>query len=98
MKMKNSYDVIQSIFVQAALIDIVMEQKIKPLGLGFVYTADLRYWFWRYVYMKDLTKKTLIARLQKAGFDNLITVEIIDALNFIRKTVKEFLEDAKGKI
>jgi len=73
-----------------------MEQKVQSLGKNFMYAGELRYWFWRYVYMKDITKKTLTHHLLKGGFDNLTVIEIVNALNGTREIVKELLKDAEG--
>jgi len=93
--MNPHYDLIKYIFVQSSLTDVVMEQRVKTLGKGFIAAGELRYWFWRYVFMKDLTKKALTNQLLKAGFDNLTTIEIVDTLNSTREIVKDILKDAK---
>ena len=96
--MKKEYKMLRAIFIQSSLTDVVMEQKVKSFGNNFMFTGDLRYWFWRYVYMKDITAKTLTSKLIKAGFDNLSTVEVINTLNETKKIVEEMLKEAKGKI
>jgi hypothetical protein len=95
--MKTRYDIIKGIFVQSSVTDALMEQKVKALAKGTIVNGELRYWFWRYVFMKDLTKKVLTNQLLKAGFDNLTVVEIVDALNGTREIVKEMLDDARER-
>ena len=98
--MKTNYKAIKYIFTQRALSSSYMEQilKSKMSNLGWLGLGELDYWFWRYVFMKDVTKKALTNQLLKVGFDNLTVVEIIDALNSTRKLVKEILKDAKEKV
>ena len=96
--MKINYKAIQYIFIQSSLASALMEQKVKALNLGAMYVGELHYWFWRYVFMKDVTKKALTSRLLKLGLDNLMIVETIDALNSTRRIVKEMLEDAKEHV
>jgi len=98
--LKTNYKAIKYIFTQRALSSSYMEQilKSKMSNLGWLGLGELDYWFWRYVFMKDVTKKALTNQLLKVGFDNLTVVEIIDALNSTRKLVKEILKDAKEKV
>jgi hypothetical protein len=96
--MKTNYDWIRNIFIQSSLSSALMEQKIKALNFGAMYIGELNYWFWRYVFMKDITKRAMSIKLMKYGLDNLTVVETIDALNSTRKVVKEMLEDAKEKV
>lgn len=93
--MKTNYDWIRNIFIQSSLTNAVLLTKVKALNNGFIIEGELNYLFWRYVYMKDLTKTALTNQLLKAKFDNLTTIEIINALNETRKVVKYILEEAK---
>lgn len=92
MSMTDKYNAIYNIFIQSSLTDSLLEQKVKQLNGTFWKSGEVRYFFWRYVFMKDLTKKALTNRLLKAGFDNLTVIEIINALNSTRELVKEILK------
>lgn len=96
--MKVNYNFLRNIFIQSSLTDSMLDNKIKSLGKDFMFTGELRYWFWRYVFMKNITAKSLTNNLLKSGFDNLTTIEIINALNSTREIVKELLDDAKEQV
>ena len=94
--MKNNYDIVQGIFMQRAISSSFMDQILKDrLTLSEKIVGQLDYWFWRYVFMKDLTKKQLTNTLLKLGLDNLVIVEIIDGLNKTRSFVKDIIKDTK---
>ena len=95
--MTPQYEMIRNIFIQSSLTDIILEQKVQALENNYTRIGELRYWFWRYVFMKDLTKKALTNKLLKAGFDNLTTIEIINSLNSVREIVKELIENAEKR-
>jgi hypothetical protein len=93
--MNAEYKALRNIFIQSSLTDAVLIQKVNSLGKDFMFAGEVRFDFWRYVFAKDITAKTLTNHLIKAGFDNLTVVEIVDALNSTRSIIKELLEDAK---
>lgn len=96
--MRTNYNALKNIFIHSAITNIFMEQRVKALNKGAIIQGELAYWFWRYVFPKNVTKKALTNHLLKSGFDNLTTIEIIDALNSVKNIVKELLLDAKANI
>jgi hypothetical protein len=97
--MKTQYDIIQNIFIQSSLTNILLTQKVQalksPNNPQFYFTGEFNYLCWRYVYMKDITNKAITNKLLKLGFDNLTVVEILNTLNLTRKMVKDLLDEAK---
>lgn len=93
--MKTNYNTIKGLFTQKSLVD-TMTLNIKsitfvdPLSKG-----EFSFWCWRYVFMKDVTKKHLTNQLLKLGLDNLTVVEVINNLNTTKELVVQILNDAK---
>jgi hypothetical protein len=91
---KTNYDTVRGIFIQKGLVD-AMTANIKFSDTEALLKGDFSYWCWRYVFMKDITKKAFTSRLLKWGFDNLTVVEIIDACNKTRELAEQIIEDCK---
>lgn len=96
--MTPQHEALRNIFIQSNLTNSFLEQRVKALNANFWVNGELQYFFWRYVFPKDITKKAMTAKLLKAGFDNLTVIEILNALNETRTIVKEILDDAKEKV
>jgi hypothetical protein len=92
--MKTNYETIRGIFIQKGLVDAAMVN-IKFEGAKIYLKGDFSYWCWRYVFMKDITKKAFTNILLKLGFDNLTVVEIMETCNRTRELVATIIDDCK---
>jgi hypothetical protein len=95
--MKTNYEVVRGIFIQKGLVD-AMTTNIKFSNYDLLLKGEFSYWCWRYVFMKDITKKALTSRLLKWGFDNLTIVEIFSTLNTTKELVGNILDDYKKEV
>ena len=90
--MKTNYETIKGIFTQKNLVD-AMIGNIKSLNLDPISKGEFSYLCWRYVFMKDITKKNFTGKLLKLGLDNLTVVEVTDSLNATKNLVKDIISD-----
>jgi len=94
--MKTNYSWLKNVFMQSALSRFFLDKKLKALPpKNFLELGEIDYWVWRYVFMKDVTKKHITAILLNLGFDNLTVVELMNELNNTRIAVAHILEEAK---
>jgi hypothetical protein len=96
---KEKYNAIRNIFCQNALSRLVLANKVPGvIDNSFLGIGELEYWCWRYVYMKDITNKTMTNRLIKLKFDNLTIMEIMKALNLTKELVRDIVDKAHDAV
>lgn len=96
--MKPNYEALRKIFVQNSLSRVFLDQKIKALNPSFMNIGELEFWCWRYTFAKDITRKFMTNKLLEFKFDNLTTVEILNALHSTRAIVRKILTDARKEV